>query len=199
MICRISRSSGGGLSGGSPPPVNNLARLYSDSLLLTWPLFEDRTRFLIALTNFEANIIDRPETVFVSEIGADLVTVESDSFNSHKDIATTHTSLRKSINSDRTISPTVLVELLKGRSEICKTPEQITVPVLLMQDSVEQTSSKKDASIAISQHIAPLDSRPSPKVQPNKTNRKRKPHKAEILTSTPVKDEQRAKYIKKII
>ncbi|KAL4719978.1 hypothetical protein ACJJTC_018943 [Scirpophaga incertulas] len=41
-----------------------------------------------------------------------------------------------------------------------------------MQDSVEQTSSKKDASIAISQHIAPLDIRPSPKVQPNKTNRK---------------------------
>lgn len=47
-------------------------------------------------------------------------------------------------------------------------------------------------------HFTPSVIRPLPKVAPNKTNRRRKIQKAEILTSTPIKNQQRVKLMKKI-
>lgn len=46
-------------------------------------------------------------------------------------------------------------------------------------------------------HFTPMAIRPLPKVCPNKTNRRRQPQKAEILTSTPIKEDQRLKLLKK--
>lgn len=48
------------------------------------------------------------------------------------------------------------------------------------------------------EHFTPMVIRPLPKVGPNKTNRRRKTQKAEIVTSTPIKDEQRNKISKKL-
>lgn len=46
-------------------------------------------------------------------------------------------------------------------------------------------------------HISPMALKPLPKMTPNITNRRRKAQRAEILTSTPIKDEQRIKVTKK--
>lgn len=46
-------------------------------------------------------------------------------------------------------------------------------------------------------HHSPMMIRPLPKVAPNKTARKRKTQRAEVLTSTPIKDQQRGKMAQK--
>lgn len=42
-------------------------------------------------------------------------------------------------------------------------------------------------------HVKPIDIRPTPTLSPNKTNRKRKIQRAEVLTSTPIKEQQKEK------
>lgn len=148
------------------------------------------------LIDIEANVTDRPEPAPACE--NQVITVgEFDTANSHRAIVIDHTSLRQSIDSDRTISPSVLDELLYGRSEVCKTPAPIVSPVSVMQNSLKLVSPKQDTLLAVSPHVTPLNIRPSPKLQSNITTRKRKTQKAEILTSTPIKNEQRAKNLKK--
>lgn len=51
--------------------------------------------------------------------------------------------------------------------------------------------------VTAASHVTPIDIRPSPKMEPNKTTRRRKTQRAEILTSTPIKDQQREKEVKK--
>lgn len=45
----------------------------------------------------------------------------------------------------------------------------------------------------VTPHVKPVEIRPLPTLSPNKRNRKRKIQKAEVLTSTPIKEQQKAK------
>lgn len=100
---------------------------------------------------------------------------------------------RKSFDSDRTVSPSTLNEILFGNL-ICKTPEPL-----------EDSESAKHKNITLSRTVTPLlhnaspyDIRRIPKME-SKTTRKRKSQRAEILTSTPIKDQHREKEMKKTI
>ncbi|XP_011858253.1 PREDICTED: uncharacterized protein LOC105555822 [Vollenhovia emeryi] len=46
-------------------------------------------------------------------------------------------------------------------------------------------------------HVKPIDIRPTPKLSPNNINRKRKIQRAEVLTSSPIKEQQKEKEEKK--
>lgn len=62
---------------------------------------------------------------------------------------------------------------------------------------MENMNPSTDNLASCSTHVTPMVIRPVPKVAPNKTSRRRRAQKAEILTSTPIKDEQRIKIDKK--
>lgn len=110
--------------------------------------------------------------------------------------------IRLSIDSNRTVSPSVLEELL-GRDSVCKTPtlatglESMEELNPLTPETIEVDSNNPPPELAAS-HVTPMDIRPSPKMIVNTTNtRRRQTQRAEVLTSTPIKDQQRKKEEKK--
>jgi hypothetical protein len=71
------------------------------------------------------------------------------------------------------------------------------IPVTTLMEN-RNPSSDNLAVPGCSSHVSPMIIRPVPKVVPNKTTRRRRVQRAEILTSTPIKDEQKFKLDKKI-
>lgn len=101
---------------------------------------------------------------------------------------------RSSNDSDRTASPSVLESLRRFRID-CKTPDILEDIQYSADGSV---TPKNDHAKDKLTHTTPMDIRAIPKMAPNKTNRKRTVQKAEILTSTPIKEQQREIEAKKL-
>lgn len=95
------------------------------------------------------------------------------------------------------VTPTPMAKILEEFS----TPQKTAVTTPLDKTDTPETSqqydSVKDLIHAEKQHKTPFDIRPIPLMEINKSTRKRKPQKAEILTSTPIKEQQREKENKK--
>lgn len=91
---------------------------------------------------------------------------------------------RRSVDSDRTISPSVLDGMLEDINTNISRPEEDLLNKIVMPECVTPT---KVTPI----RVTPMDIRPTPKLTAPKTSRKRKAQKSEILTSTPIKEEQR--------
>ncbi|XP_053600802.1 uncharacterized protein LOC128682843 [Plodia interpunctella] len=86
---------------------------------------------------------------------------------------------RLSVDSDRTISPSVLDRMLEDIDSNTPRPEEVLLVKTVIPECVTPTK------------VTPMDIRPIPKLTAPKTSRKRRAQKSEILTSTPIKEQQR--------
>lgn len=109
------------------------------------------------------------------------------------------------VDLDRTPSPSVIEQMIHTQNmNLPDSPSDnvnAEMPVTpSASDGTMNTTMITDIQIEPSTsglHHSPMVIRPLPKVAPNKTSRKRKTQKAEVLTSTPIKDQQREKMAQK--
>ncbi|KAJ8706956.1 hypothetical protein PYW08_011090 [Mythimna loreyi] len=158
-----------------------------------------------------STLTDRPEPIENEDVAApndpELPAVETE--NSIEIPFTSNYNIRLSIDSDRTISPSVLDEIL-NRNSVCKIPTLMagfelmtphadnTLAPETIKVSINNTNEQDSQPEIVAPHVTPIEIRPSPKMMVHTTNtRRRKTQRAEILTSTPIKDQQREKEEKK--
>ncbi|KAJ8728767.1 hypothetical protein PYW07_006463 [Mythimna separata] len=111
---------------------------------------------------------------------ADLFSYESETNFDVTNVIETHThEFRESPDSDRTVSPSVLDKIIESHYT-CKTPTPIADDELVTQNRIgsltTDTSNSKQTmnkDITAVSHVTPMDIRPSPKMEPNKTARRR--------------------------
>lgn len=132
-----------------------------------------------------SSLTDRPEPSLNPADDEDRQTiVKLETSNDHGQV-----KRRESSVSDDTVSPTVL-DCLFGRSN-CETPmPTVDITELATQQLMNpMTPDKERNKNEGTTHPTPIDIRPLATIPPNKTIRKRKCQRTEILTGTPIKEE----------